>query len=253
VQRHVEAKCFRGLEVEDEFELHRLLDREIGGFLAFEDAAGVDAGLVKEVSNIGAVAHQTAGRSGLAPWKDCGHGVAKCQCAELLSAAIEEYVGGDRQRPGAQLNRARKDRVEFALGARMEDMQLKPKSGRSNLRLSRYRFGLRGIGRIDDERNGAGVGYQFVKQLQQFRHQLHVQRSDAGNIATRSVEAGNEADFHGVITGREDDRGCGGYRFGRERRWRAECSYHGDLPTNHINGLEILLLPQEIMRQSVGP
>ena len=41
----VEAKGLRGLEVDDELEPGRLIDRQVGGFLALEDAAGVDAGL----------------------------------------------------------------------------------------------------------------------------------------------------------------------------------------------------------------
>ena len=45
VERHVEAERLGGLEVDDELELGRLLDRQVGRFLALENAADVDAGL----------------------------------------------------------------------------------------------------------------------------------------------------------------------------------------------------------------
>jgi len=41
--RDGEAESFGGLEVDDEFQLGRLLDRQIGWFLAFENAPGIDA------------------------------------------------------------------------------------------------------------------------------------------------------------------------------------------------------------------
>ena len=41
--RHVEAERFGGLEVDDQLELRRLLDWQIGGLLALENPAGVVA------------------------------------------------------------------------------------------------------------------------------------------------------------------------------------------------------------------
>jgi hypothetical protein len=40
-QRHGEAKCLRGLEVDDEQEFGRLLRRKVAGFFTFEDAIDV--------------------------------------------------------------------------------------------------------------------------------------------------------------------------------------------------------------------
>ena len=39
----VEAERLGGLEIDDQLELGRLLDRQVGGLLALEDATGVDA------------------------------------------------------------------------------------------------------------------------------------------------------------------------------------------------------------------
>src|SRR5947209_5330548 len=40
-RRHFEAERLGGFQVNDEFELHRLLHRQIGGLLALENAGGV--------------------------------------------------------------------------------------------------------------------------------------------------------------------------------------------------------------------
>ena len=47
--------------------------------------------------------------------------MAKRQCAELSAPAEEEHIGADHQRPGAQLNRACKGRVEVTLGRSSDD------------------------------------------------------------------------------------------------------------------------------------
>jgi hypothetical protein len=52
--RNGEAERLRRLEVDDEFELTRLHDRQIGWFLAFENASGVDASLVESIAEAAA-------------------------------------------------------------------------------------------------------------------------------------------------------------------------------------------------------
>ena len=52
---------WRRLEVDDQLELGRLHDRQIGRLLALEDATGVDAGLTIGIGDVGSVAHQAAG------------------------------------------------------------------------------------------------------------------------------------------------------------------------------------------------
>src|SRR6478609_6102763 len=76
VRGYCEAKCFGGLEVEQEFELGRHPNRQIAGFVALEDAAGIEADTAGGIVQAVAVAQQTAGVYEIAPGVHCGNGVA---------------------------------------------------------------------------------------------------------------------------------------------------------------------------------
>src|ERR1700736_5574662 len=57
---HVEAECLGALEVDDELEFGRLLDRKIGGLLALEDASDIVAGLTERIGDVGTIATEQA-------------------------------------------------------------------------------------------------------------------------------------------------------------------------------------------------
>src|SRR5437763_15498967 len=65
--RHGEAERLGGLEVDDQLEGRRLLDRQIGGLGALEDLSGVCADQAKGGGETRSIADQTAGRHELAP------------------------------------------------------------------------------------------------------------------------------------------------------------------------------------------
>src|SRR5262247_979890 len=59
-RRDGEAEGFGGLEVDDEFELRRLLDRQITWLRAFEDFVDERRTVVKHLGNVRPVAYQPA-------------------------------------------------------------------------------------------------------------------------------------------------------------------------------------------------
>src|SRR5262249_2959061 len=61
-QRDCEAERLGGLEVQDQLDLGRLLHRQVGGLLALENPAGVDASQTECICNTASVAHKTTGR-----------------------------------------------------------------------------------------------------------------------------------------------------------------------------------------------
>jgi hypothetical protein len=63
--------------------------------------------------------------------------VAEHQCGEFVNAVSEEYVGADHQRAYPQFDQGCKDHIEFAFGARLQDMELQPESAGCRLRVAR--------------------------------------------------------------------------------------------------------------------
>ena len=63
--------------------------------------------------------------------------MAKGQCGELLAPAIEEWITADYERAGSQSGQGCEDRIEVALGARMQDMKLQPEGAGRRLQVSR--------------------------------------------------------------------------------------------------------------------
>src|SRR5262249_33217499 len=59
-RRYGEAERFRGLEIDDEIEPYRLLNRQIAGLGSLEDAIDIACGPAKIVRRIRAVDHQAA-------------------------------------------------------------------------------------------------------------------------------------------------------------------------------------------------
>src|SRR5262249_38410863 len=88
-RRNVDAERFSRLQVDDEFELARLHDRQVGRSLAFEDAAGIDAELVILLKGR-SIAHQPARFGIVAIGKNRGYRVARCKGQELGTTVAEK-------------------------------------------------------------------------------------------------------------------------------------------------------------------
>ena len=65
-KRNREAERLGGLEVDDQLDFRRLLDRQVTRLGTLQDAAGVNAGLSKHLLEVGRVADQPAGLGVLA-------------------------------------------------------------------------------------------------------------------------------------------------------------------------------------------
>jgi hypothetical protein len=68
---YLEAEQPSGLPVDDELELERLQDGQIGRFLALQDAAGIDASLTPTFRDVGSVAHPRRSRRSRARANHC--------------------------------------------------------------------------------------------------------------------------------------------------------------------------------------
>ena len=95
-RRHFEAERLGSLEVDGEVEFGRLNDRKIGGLLALENTANVNADLAINVSNACSIAHQSSGLYRLVVEMNHRHRVTGRQRDKPLASTVEEYVASDR-------------------------------------------------------------------------------------------------------------------------------------------------------------
>ena len=121
---HIEAQRLRGLEIDDQLKLGRPQHRQVARFGAFEDLAGIDAGLARRIRNAGAIAHQTAGLGELAQLVYRGNGVACRQCNELRTPGEEKGIRGHQERFEPLLNEDGESRVDAVLALRFQDQNL---------------------------------------------------------------------------------------------------------------------------------
>src|SRR4029077_791670 len=190
--RDRDAERLSGLEIEDQLDFRRLLDRQIGRFLALEDAAGIDAGQTICVANAGSVSYQTAGRRERAKLVDRRHRVTERQLGELWALIRKEWIAADHKRACPQLGHGCKDCIEIAAAARMQDMELQPEGAGLRLRVPRYGFGS-GSCRVDEQGHDSCCRDQLMHQFQSLRSDLHVQDAHAREVAARAAQAGDQS------------------------------------------------------------
>src|SRR5262249_24769003 len=186
-----------------------------------------------QVSNTDSVAHQAAGYGELAIRKDRRYRVSDRQCGELLALGNEESIGADHEPACPQLEQGCEDRIEVALGARVQDMKLQPEGARRRLQISRQGLGT-GIGWIDEDRNDGCSRDQLVQHFQPLRSYFYGQRGDAREVTARSIEAGDEALLDRIEAGREDDRNRRCCRLGHRGRRNGAYGNHRHLTANQV-------------------
>src|SRR5262245_15354921 len=119
-----EPERSRGHEIDDEFELGGLHDRQVGRLGAFEDLTGIDADLTPHDRNIGSIAHQPAGFDLLASAVGRGNPLARRKRRKLDAPTDEERVGRDEQRIGSVAREGGECCLDLAAGAGVEDLDL---------------------------------------------------------------------------------------------------------------------------------
>src|SRR5215831_9922861 len=116
-RRYSEADGARGLEVDDQLELSRLQDGEIGRLFALENPSGVDTGLPIGIDQTRSVTHQAAGVDVRSPGIDRRYCMTRRQNRKQSGLAGKERVGANKQRIGSLLDKRGKCCFEFAFGA----------------------------------------------------------------------------------------------------------------------------------------
>ena len=106
------------------------------------------------------------------------------------------------------------------LGAGVEHTNLDPQRPHRRRHFLPVNLGA-WAGRVYEKRNHSRRGHCFFQELRALRDQFRVQKTHAGNVATRPIEAGNETQANGVIDRRKDDGNRRSRFFGRKGRRRS--------------------------------
>src|SRR5205085_3294114 len=123
--RYREALHLGGLHVDDELKSGRLLDGQVARFLTLEYPGRIDTGQTGGIGNAAPITHQAAGRRVVAVVIDRGDRMLPRQRDELFVPAEKVWVGTDQERPGT-LFKTREYRVQLAIGARVQSLDIHP-------------------------------------------------------------------------------------------------------------------------------
>src|SRR5262249_58465687 len=95
-----DAEHTRGVEVDREFEIGRLQDRQFRRLGAFEDAPDIERNSAIGIGQVGSIAHQATSFDKIARGKGCRKGVACRQDGDVDTSSAEESGWRKKQRLG---------------------------------------------------------------------------------------------------------------------------------------------------------
>ena len=127
--RHGQAEYTGGLVIDDELELARLHDRQVGGLRTLEDAAGIGAGLTICVDKVGSVAYQATGFDKVAQRIRRGDRVARRQVDQLDTPIGKTRVEAHEDGIGAITRKSFEGLIDVAAAAGVKDLQLQSHGG----------------------------------------------------------------------------------------------------------------------------
>ena len=168
VGRDYQAERLGGLQVDYQFELGRLQNRQVGGLLAFEDATRVDAHLAIQFGRARSIAYKAASDSKLAPKIESRQCVAGRERDQVSPPRNEKRTIDDEESCDLPLDERGEGRVEVPLGAREMHNEVLTDFVGSCLRTCNLRLGPR-IVRVNKHADGDGLRYQLAQQSELFR------------------------------------------------------------------------------------
>src|SRR5262249_51580457 len=158
---HLDSERPGRLQVDDELEFGGPDDRQVGGLRVFENSTRVDTDLTPRIQGIGPIAHQQARFDHLTAETTRRYPIARRKRRKLDTPAVEEPIAGNEEGIGAVARESGEGRLDFALCAGLEDLNLQSECAGSVRYATLRALGSR-IGRIDQHGNASGLGRRFA-------------------------------------------------------------------------------------------
>jgi len=146
---------------------------------------------------------------------------------------VQERAATSEQRTSAALDERCKGRLNVADAPSIQNDELLPDRKRCGLHVSSVSLGIR-IFRVHENGDCRRSGHELAQQLQSLRPHNAAKKAHARDVATRTVQVGDEAVLDRVAPGHEDDRHRRGRGLGRECRSQVPDD-HGHRPANQIS------------------
>jgi hypothetical protein len=211
-----EPERLGGLEIDDQLEFGRLLDRQIGRLVALENPPGIDARPAKGIRNVVAVTDQAAVRRILTKSINRRNRMACRERYDLIAAAEKKSACADDERTGPLPRKARKCRVDVTRRAGIQHKKLQPKSTRGRLHLAHN--AASGTFRSTSRAMTAALGTSSCSSESWFGTKSDPNQLTPVMLSPGRLRVGHESQFDGILADEEDDGN------GRRR----------ETPANHI-------------------
>src|SRR5262245_3616916 len=154
---YVQTKRLGRLRVDNQLELGRLNDRQVGGFGTIKNATHIDTHLERRIASERRIADQTTGGHELRPFVHDRHLVAGRQRHQSVSANLEEQIRAHQQRTCPALDEGRKGQIKFTVVARVQNNDVLPYGAGSILDLFYLHFANLAA-RVHEEGDHARLG-----------------------------------------------------------------------------------------------
>src|SRR6266576_127194 len=133
--RHSKAERLGGLEIDDQFVLGRLFDRQVRRFRSLENLAYVDRGAPIQIRKIRSVGHEAASLDVAPGLEDSRQPMLCREIREASSLKLEYGCWPHDQSTRARLGHIREDPVEVLPSSRLKNLKLHPERPRRGISL----------------------------------------------------------------------------------------------------------------------
>src|SRR5215475_15867401 len=208
-RRNRQAERLGGLQIDDEIEFNRLLDRQIGRLRSAQNPVNITSGAPELVNKVYSIGHQTSRFNIVTRAVHRRQSSVECQRINANAVGVYKRIGRDIKRVRATCDRIKHRRNIFSTPD-FKDGGIEAENARCLVNSSHVQH-VSGIAGIAHNCQSAQTGHSLAQNFETFGSKICGLARQAGEVAARSRQTRYEAGGNRVARQREndrDDRGC---------------------------------------------
>src|SRR5215467_4338488 len=225
-RRNRQAERLGDLQIDDEIEFNRLLDRQIGRLRSAQNPVNITSGAPELVSKVYSIGHQTSRFNIVTRAVHGRQSSVECQRINANAVGVYKRIGRDIKRVRATCDRIKHRRNIFSTPD-FKDGGIEAENARCLVNSSHVQH-VSGIAGIAHNCQSAQTGHSLAQNFETFGSKICGLARQAGEVAARSPQTRYEAGGNRVARQREDDWDDRGRLLCREDRL-------GPIRHNHID------------------